>query len=61
MMGGITFGASDSRRAALALLNNILGGPAMNSRLNMAVREKCGLVYSIDAYLNTYPDTGFCG
>ena len=31
----------------------------MNSRLNMAVREKCGLVYSIDAYLNTYPDTGF--
>lgn len=59
MMGGITFGASDSRRAALALLNNILGGPAMNSRLNMAVREKCGLVYSIDAYLNTYPDTGF--
>ena len=59
MMGGITFGANDSRRAALALLNNILGGPAMNSRLNMAVREKCGLVYSIDAYLNTYPDTGF--
>ena len=59
MMGGITFGASDPRRAALALLNNILGGPAMNSRLNMAVREKCGLVYSIDAYLNTYPDTGF--
>ena len=31
----------------------------MNSRLNMAVRERHGLVYSIDTYLNTYPDTGF--
>lgn len=59
MMGGVTFGSRDERRYALLLLNNILGGPAMNSRLNMAVREKCGLVYSIDAYLNTYPDTGF--
>lgn len=59
MMGGLTFGSNDDRRFALLLLNNILGGPAMNSRLNMAVREKCGLVYSIDAYLNTYPDTGF--
>lgn len=59
MMGGLTFGSDDKRRFALLLLNNILGGPAMNSRLNMAVREKCGLVYSIDAYLNTYPDTGF--
>ena len=59
MMGGLTFGSDDERRFTLLLLNNILGGPAMNSRLNMAVREKCGLVYSIDAYLNTYPDTGF--
>ena len=59
MMGGLTFGSNDDRRFTLLLLNNILGGPAMNSRLNMAVREKCGLVYSIDAYLNTYPDTGF--
>lgn len=31
----------------------------MNSRLNLSLREKAGLVYSVDAYLNTYPDTGF--
>ena len=37
----------------------MLGGPGMNSRLNLALREKAGLVYSVDSYLNTYPDTGF--
>ena len=37
----------------------MLGGPGMNSRLNLSLREKAGLVYSVDAYLNTYPDTGF--
>lgn len=59
LMGGPTFAGSDDRRFALLLLNNMLGGPGMNSRLNMAVRERAGLVYSIDSYLNTYPDTGF--
>lgn len=59
MVGAPTFGSRDSRRYALLLLNNVLGGPAMNSRLNMVVREKHGLVYSIDSYLNTYPDAGY--
>lgn len=59
VMGAPTFSAGDARRYALTLLNNIVGGPSMNSRLNMAVRERHGLVYSIDTYLNTYPDTGF--
>lgn len=40
------------------LLNNILGGPCMNSRMNVRLREKAGLVYSVDSYLYTYPDTG---
>lgn len=40
------------------LLNNLLGGPGMNSRLNVRLREKAGLVYSVDSYLYTYPDTG---
>lgn len=40
------------------LLNNILGGPGMNSLLNVRLREKSGLVYSVDSYLYTYPDTG---
>ncbi len=59
LIGGPTFAGTDERRFALVLLNNMLGGPGMNSRLNLSLREKAGLVYSVDAYLNTYPDTGF--
>lgn len=59
LIGSPTFAGTDERRFALILLNNMLGGPGMNSRLNLSLREKAGLVYSVDAYLNTYPDTGF--
>lgn len=59
LIGGPTFGGTDPRRFALVLLNNMLGGPGMNSRLNLSLRERAGLVYSVDSYLNTYPDTGF--
>ena len=43
------------------MLNNILGGPGMNSRLNLAVREKYGLVYTIDSTYSPYTDTGLFG
>jgi len=56
--GTRTFGGTDNRRFALMLLNNLLGGPGMNSRLNRRLREKAGLVYSVDSYLYMYPDTG---
>lgn len=59
LIGAPTFAGTDERRYALIVLNNMLGGPGMNSRLNLSLREKAGLVYSVDAYLNTYPDTGF--
>lgn len=59
LIGAPTFAGTDARRFALLLLNNMLGGPGMNSRLSLSLREKVGLVYSIDSYLNTYPDTGF--
>lgn len=59
LVGGPTFAGTDDRRFALTILNNILGGPGMNSRLNLLLREKEGLVYSVDSYLNTYPDTGY--
>ena len=59
LIGAPTFAGTDARRFALLLLNNMLGGPGMNSRLSLSLREKAGLVYSIDSYLNTYPDTGF--
>lgn len=59
LLGAPAFGGNDQRRFAMLLLNNLLGGPGMNSRLNLSLREKAGLVYSVDSYLNTYPDTGF--
>jgi len=45
-------------RIPLYLLVNILGGPGMNSRLNLSLREKYGFVYSIDAQYISYSDTG---
>ena len=58
MMGGIVYGRHDHRRYGLALINNILGGAGMSSRLNMSVREKHGLTYSINSNYSTYLDTG---
>ena len=58
LVGGRSCGGRDPRRYAMLLLNNMLGGPGMNSRLNMSLREHAGLVYSVDSYLSTYPDTG---
>ncbi len=45
-------------RLALHLLNNILGGPGMNSRLNMALRERRGFSYSAESHYAPYTDTG---
>ena len=58
LIGGRTFGGHDPRRYGLFLLNNILGGPGMNSRFNLSLREHAGLVYSVGAYLATFPDNG---
>ena len=58
MLGCRTFSRNDERRTALYLLNNILGGPAMNARLNLALRERRGLVYTIESTMATYSDTG---
>jgi predicted Zn-dependent peptidase len=51
----------DPRRFKLHLLNNILGGPSMNSRLNLSLRENHGYVYSIESSYHAYTDTGFFG
>lgn len=48
----------DSRRLPLALLTNILGGPALNSKLNQVLREKYALAYTVDAGYTPYTDTG---
>jgi predicted Zn-dependent peptidase len=51
----------DPKRFKLFLLNNILGGPSMNSRLNLALREKYGYVYNVESVYQAYTDTGFVG
>lgn len=58
MMGTRGFCATDPRHLHLYLLNNILGGPGMNSRLNLALRERNGLVYTVDSNTVCFTDTG---
>lgn len=60
-LGRRAYALSDQRRIPFYMLINLLGGPGMNSRLNLSVREKHGLVYSIDASYTPYLDTGFVG
>jgi predicted Zn-dependent peptidase len=61
LIGCPAYPLSDPKRIPFFMLVNILGGPGMNSRLNLAVREKHGLVYTIDANYATYIDTGLFG
>lgn len=58
MLGCRTFSFDDPRRMPLYLLNNILGGPGMNARLNLSLREKYGLVYTVESSMACYSDTG---
>ncbi|MFI3240058.1 MAG: insulinase family protein, partial [Bacteroidales bacterium] len=51
-------GMYDPNRYATLLFNNILGGPGMNSLLNMAMRERKGYVYSVDSSVMMYSDCG---
>lgn len=61
MIGARGYHAYNEKRTGLYLLNNILGGPGMNSRLNVSLREKRGLVYNVESNLTSYTDTGtFC-
>jgi predicted Zn-dependent peptidase len=61
LIGGRAYGMYDEKRTSFFLLNNILGGPGMNSRLNISLREKRGLVYSIESNAISYTDTGLAG
>ena len=58
MMGALAYPADDPRRWPLYLLNNILGGPGLNSRLNLALRERNGLVYTVESSMACFSDTG---
>jgi predicted Zn-dependent peptidase len=56
-IGRPAYSISDPKRIPFVLLTNLLGGPAMNTRLNMELREKYGYVYGIDAHYTSYIDT----
>ena len=58
MTGCQAYAYNDPRRLTLYLLNNILGGPGMNARLNLSLRERHGLVYTVESTMATYGDTG---
>ena len=60
-IGRPSYALTDPRRLPFFMLTNLLGGPGMNSRLNMNLREKCGLVYSVEASYTPFLDTGFLG
>ena len=58
MVGNRAYGIHDSKRMPLSLLNNILGGPGMNTRLNLSLRERRGLVYTVESSMVSYSDLG---
>lgn len=58
MLGTRAYDVHDERRIALYLLNNILGGPGMTARLNVSLRERNALVYTVESIAQSYSDTG---
>lgn len=56
-----SFSAMDERSAAMSLLTNLLGGAPMSARLNLSLRERHALVYSVEAFYTAYSDTGISG
>lgn len=58
MVGNRAYNVHDKRRMPLYLLNNILGGPGMNARLNISLRERNALVYTVESSMVCYSDTG---
>ena len=58
ILGGRGYSADHSYKNSLLLVNNLLGGPAMNSRLNLSIREKYGLTYMLESNCTIYSDCG---
>ena len=58
VLGSLAYKARDKKRLGLIMLNNILGGPAMNSRLNLVLREKHGLTYNVESSYTAFSDIG---
>lgn len=58
IIGGLAYNLKEKKRLPLSLLCNLIGGPAMNSKLNMVLREKYGYAYHTEANYTPYSDTG---
>ncbi|MGD0582589.1 MAG: pitrilysin family protein [Bacteroidales bacterium] len=58
IIGNVAYNHNDEKRFSMTLLNNLLGGPGLNSRLNLSLREKKGFAYNIESNYNPYYDTG---
>ena len=58
IIGNVAYDLKDNRRMGMFLLNNILGGQGLNSRLNLSLREKNGFAYNVESSYNPYCDTG---
>ncbi len=58
VLGTTAFDIKDPNRLVMVLLNNILGGQALNSRLNLALRERRGMAYNVESGYTAYSDTG---
>lgn len=61
ILGGRAYSMTDKKYFPFQLLNNMLGGAAMNSRLNLNIREKYGLTYNISSFFSPYTDCGTWG
>lgn len=59
ILGARTYYIGSKKSPALALINNLLGGPGMNSRLNIELREKRGLVYTVEGNVSNFTDAGY--
>ena len=58
VLGNVAYDSAHPMRIVMVLLNNILGGQSMNSRLNLALRERKGMAYNIESNYSAYSDTG---
>ena len=61
ILGGAAYSANQRKSRVLMLLNNLLGGPGMNSRLNLNIREKYGFTYYLESFYQPYSDAGLFG
>lgn len=59
VLGGLAFDLHHEKRLTMAFLTNVMGGPALNSKLSLAIREKHGIAYNVEANYSPFIDSGY--